>query len=69
MPTLKEILREAMTRRGITVHELALKLGIRDQQIYLVMKKNACNFKTLCLLMDALGLEIRPKDQPPPTVG
>lgn len=64
MQTLKDILRDAMTRQGLTVHRLALMLGIRDQQIYLVMKRNACNYKTLCLLMDALGLEIRPKDCP-----
>lgn len=67
MPTLKDIIRSAMTRRNLSVHDLATRLGTRDQYLYAAMKRNNCNFTTLCKIMDALGLEIRPKD--PPTVG
>lgn len=68
MQTLKDIIRPILDARGLSVHDLAVKLGSRDQYIYSAMRKNNCNYTTLCKIMDALGLEIRPKDTPPPIV-
>ena len=64
MPTIKEIIRSAMARKGLSVHQLAQQIGCREQQVYLVLKRGSCNYETLAAFMQVLDLEIRPKDCP-----